>query len=165
MEREIEFRREIYDRDVARMASWMNDDRVIEYLNENQNIGRKLKEMQNSQLPVFAQHFNRDGSFFLVEHPEEGPIGFLRLVPRKEKAEIVVVIGDPRYWGYGYGGQVISKGIRHAFYEWRKEKVIAKINKQNGRSREVFKKVGFYRDKELPCEFRYSLSIDSFLQH
>ncbi len=165
MDKEVKFRREVYSGDIAKMVSWMNDDRVVEYLNEDQNIDKKLEELLNSQLPIFSQQFNREGSFFLIDHPEEGPIGFLRLVPGSEKAEIVVVIGEPDYWGNGYGYQVVDKGIRYAFYEWRKDKVIAKIHKSNHRSRQIFKKAGFSKEAELYREIRYSLSLETFLHH
>lgn len=163
---EVVLQREVFRQDVERMADWMADEVVVEHLNEEQNIHRKLQELlRQSHLPVFSPHFNRDGSFFLITLPTEGPIGFLRLVPRRNKAEIVVVIGERRYWGNGYGYQAIREGLRHAFFRWRKEKVVATIHHGNRRSRQVFRQAGFSKSEELAAESRFTLPVERFVQH
>lgn len=93
----------------------------------------------------------------------EEPIGFLRLVPKKDATEMVVVIGDREKWGKGLGSNAIFEGLKHAFFNWRVDEVIAKINFKNERSRRAFKRVGFRKDKELPKEIQYSISIDEFI--
>ncbi len=163
---DVKLQREVYRQDVERLANWMADEVVVEHLNEEQNVARKLQNLlAQSQLPLFSPHFNRDGCFFLITLPEEGPIGFLRLVPKQDKAEIVVVIGERRHWGKGYGYQAIRKGVRHAFFELRKEKVVATIRKDNQRSRKVFRQVGFTKAEELSTETRFTLPVERFAQH
>ncbi|PLX50153.1 MAG: N-acetyltransferase [Desulfobulbaceae bacterium] len=163
---DVKLQREVYREDVERLAGWMSDEVVVEHLNEEQNIDRKLQDLlAQSHLPLFSPHFNRDGSFFLVTLPHEGPIGFVRLVPKRHKAEIVVVIGERRHWGNGYGYQAIRKGVRYAFFEWRKEKVVATIHHDNRRSRKVFRQVGFAEAEELSSETRFTLPVERFLGH
>lgn len=166
VQQSVELRREIYRPDVEKMAVWMADDEVTEYLNEGQNVDHELRNLlTRSPLPVYSPHFNRDGSFFLVTLPADGPIGFVRLVPKRDKAEIVVVIGDRRHWCNGYGRQAICQAVRYAFFEWRKERVVATIHQDNRRSKRVFKKVGFAEDKKLATESRFTLPVERFLQH
>lgn len=163
---DVKLQREVYRQDVERMAQWMADQRVVEHINEEQNIAGKLHTLlAQSHLPLFSPHFNRDASFFLITLPQEGPIGFLRLVPKQDKAEIVVVIGERRHWGKGYGYQAIRKGIRHAFFEWRKEKVVATIHRNNHRSRKVFRQIGFTKSEELATESRFTLPVERFVHH
>ncbi len=162
--KEIRLRQEIYRSDVEKMTEWMDDDEVVAYLNEEQNVNATLRRsLRHSSLPIFSAQFNRNGSFYLITHPDLGPIGFLRLVPKAEGAEIVIVIGDRSQWGKGYGFAAIQKGLNLAFFDWREDRVIAKIRKDNQRSIHVFKKAGFTREKELNAEMKFSLTIDEYL--
>ncbi|ADH84796.1 GNAT family N-acetyltransferase [Desulfurivibrio alkaliphilus] len=159
----VELRREVYRQDVEKMADWMADREVTEYLNEDQNIDGELKNLlSSSQLPIYSPHFNRNGSFFLVTLPSRGPIGFVRLVPKREQAEVVVVIGERRCWSQGYGRQAIFQAARYAFFEWRKERVVATIHRENQRSKKVFKKAGFRKAERLATETRYTLPVEKF---
>jgi len=161
---DIHLRQEIYRRDVEKMADWVEDDSVVRYLNEEQNIREQLqKVLDQSSLPIFSHRFNRNGSFFMITLDQSGPIGFLRLVPKKEGAEIVVVIGERSEWGNGYGFLAVEKGVHHAFFNWREEKVIAKIRQANHRSKHVFRKVGFTKEDQTQTEEKYTLEIDDYL--
>lgn len=163
--RRVEFRREIYRQDVEKLARWMADEQVSEHLNEDQNIGCELRELlDRSQLPIYSHLFNRNGCFFLVTLPSSGPIGFVRLVPGNNQAEIVVVIGERCHWNRGYGRQAIRQAARHAFFEWRKERVVATIRRENRRSKRVFKKAGFTKSEELATESRFTLPVERFNQ-
>ncbi|MDZ7641468.1 MAG: GNAT family N-acetyltransferase [Desulfurivibrio sp.] len=160
---EVELRREVFREDVEKMAAWMADAEVTAYLNEEQNIDHKLQGLlAQSQLPIFSPHFNRDGSFFLITVPAAGPIGFMRLAAKEDKAEIVVVIGERRYWGNGYGYQAIRQGVRHAFFKWRKSRVVATIHRENSRSKKVFRQAGFSKAEELTSETRFALPVEQF---
>lgn len=95
---------------------------------------------------------------------EEEPIGFLRLVPKGKAAEIVLVIGEKDKWNKGLGKKAISHGLNHAFFKWRMDEVIAKVNHRNQRSIKLFNKVGFKQDKKLVKEMQYSITMDEFLK-
>lgn len=162
----VRLRREVYRQDVEKMARWMADEEVTEFLNEEQNIDHELHGLlDRSQLPIYSPHFNRGGSFFLVTLPGEGSIGFVRLIPKRDKAEIVVVIGERDHWSNGYGRQAIRQAARHAFFEWRKEQLVATIHQENRRSQKVFKKAGFAKSEELTAESRFVLPVERFLDH
>jgi RimJ/RimL family protein N-acetyltransferase len=157
----VTFRREIYREDVEKLLEWMRDDVVTSYLNEDQNIDESLTRLlRQSTLPLFSASFNRDGAFYMVELEGGEPIGFLRLVSRENEAEIVVVIGEREHWGEGHGYRAVRKGIRHALFEWRKKRLIAKIHRRNERSKRLFRKAGFTKDKDLPHEIKYSIDVD-----
>ncbi|HKJ66849.1 MAG TPA: GNAT family N-acetyltransferase [bacterium] len=161
---DIQLRQEVYRQDVERMAEWMGDDEVTAYLNEEQDVQDTLKRtIRSAALPIFSAQFNRNGSFFMIVLTGHGPIGFLRLIPKPEGAEIVVVIGERSQWGKGYGLKAIKKGIRRVFFDWREDKVIAKIHKENTRSLRVFRKAGFTPDEHLTTEVKYSLDLEDYL--
>lgn len=161
----IQLRQEIYQKDAWKIIEWLEDEEVIKYLNERQNVSNSIRQVMNRMnMPIMTHLFNQDGSFFIITTKEEGPIGFLRLVPKARGAEMVIVIGDKDKWGKGLGSNAIFQGLKHAFFKWRVNEVIAKINLKNERSIHVFQKVGFRKEKLLPKEIQYSISMDEFLK-
>lgn len=161
----VELRQEVFKSDASIIANWLEDTEITQYLNEKQNVSKSIKDiMYRINMPILTHLFNQNGSFFMVTTNEKEPVGFLRLVPKNNIAEIVIVIGDKDKWGKGLGTNAILQGLKHAFFQWRVEEVVAKINFKNQRSRGVFKKIGFTEDKELAKEMQYSMSIKEFLQ-
>jgi RimJ/RimL family protein N-acetyltransferase len=161
----VQLRQEVYRNDAWKIIDWLDDDEVTRYLNESQNVSHSIMQVINRvNMPILTHLFNRNGSFFIVSTKEEEPIGFLKLVPKQPGAEMVIVIGDRKKWGKGLGSSAILQGLKHAFFEWRVNKVIAKINHKNERSIRVFKKIGFKHEKELPKEMQFSITIDEFLK-
>ncbi|EPY6469852.1 GNAT family N-acetyltransferase [Clostridium sporogenes] len=161
----VELRQEVFKSDASIIANWLEDTEITQYLNEKQNVSKSIKDiMYRINMPILTHLFNQNGSFFMVTTNEKEPVGFLRLVPKNNIAEIVIVIGDKDKWGKGLGTNAILQGLKHAFFQWRVEEVVAKINFKNQRSRGVFKKIGFTENKELAKEMQYSMSIKEFLQ-
>ncbi|MBU5590175.1 GNAT family N-acetyltransferase [Clostridium sp. MSJ-4] len=161
----IKLRQEVFVDDAWKIIDWLEDDEVIQYLNEGQNVCKSIKQViHRTNMPILTHLFNQDGSFFMLTTKDKEPIGFLRLVPKKKGAEMVIVIGDREKWGQGLGPEAIFEGLKHAFFQWRVDEVIAKINFKNERSKKAFKKIGFTEDKELPREMQYSISMEEFLE-
>lgn len=161
----VELRQEVFKSDASIIANWLEDTEITQYLNEKQNVSKSIKDiMYRINMPILTHLFNQNGSFFMVTTNEKEPVGFLRLVPKNNIAEMVIVIGDKDKWGKGLGTNAILEGLKHAFFQWRADEVVAKINFKNQRSRRVFRKIGFTEDKELAKEMQYSMSIKEFLQ-
>ncbi|KEJ03544.1 GNAT family N-acetyltransferase [Clostridium botulinum] len=161
----VELRQEVFKSDAAIIASWLEDTEITQYLNEKQNVSKSIKDiMYRVNMPILTHLFNQNGSFFMVTTSEKEPVGFLRLVPKNNVTEMVIVIGDKDKWGKGLGTNAILEGLKHAFFQWRADEVVAKINFKNQRSRRVFRKIGFTEDKELAKEMQYSMSIKEFLE-
>lgn len=162
---DVQLRQEIYRTDAYRIIDWLEDEDIIRYLNENQNVCSSIRQViSRVNMPILTHLFNNNGSFFIVTINEQEPIGFLRLVLKGKGAEMVVAIGDKEKWGKGLGCNAIRQGLKHAFFNWRVNEVIAKINFKNERSIKVFNKVGFKEDKILNSEIQYSISMDEFLR-
>ncbi|HCL4439103.1 TPA: GNAT family N-acetyltransferase [Clostridium botulinum] len=161
----VELRQEVFKSDAAIIANWLEDTEITQYLNEKQNVSKSIKDiMYRVNMPILTHLFNQNGSFFMVTTSEKEPVGFLRLVPKNNVTEMVIVIGDKDKWGKGLGTNAILEGLKHAFFQWRADEVVAKINFKNQRSRRVFRKIGFTEDKELAKEMQYSMSIKEFLE-
>ena len=162
--RSVQLRQEVFRDDAWKIVDWLEDHEVVQYLNEGQNVAKSIKQAINRvNMPILTHLFNQNGSFFIITEKKK-PVGFLRLVPKNKAAEMVIVIGDKKKWGKGIGKNAILQGLRHAFFQWRMNEVIAKINFRNERSIRAFKTVGFKPEKELTKEMQYSISIEEFLK-
>lgn len=160
----VKLRQEVFKDDAWKIIDWLKDNEVTAYLNERQNVCKSIEQViYRVNMPILTHLFNQSGSFFIITNEDES-IGFLRLVPKARGAEMVVVIGDREEWGKGFGPNAIFQGLKQAFFEWRVEEVVAKINFKNERSRKAFKKVGFTKDKELAKEIQYSITMKEFLK-
>lgn len=161
----VKLRQEVFTSDAWKIIDWLEDDEIIKYLNEKQNVGNNIREIiYRVNVPILTPLFNQYGSFFMITTGEKEPIGFLRLVPKGKTAEMVIVIGEKEEWGKGLGANAIKEGLKQAFFEWRVDEVIAKINFANDRSKRAFSKVGFKEDKELAKEMQYAISMEKFLK-
>ncbi|AUS97943.1 GNAT family N-acetyltransferase [Clostridium thermosuccinogenes] len=161
----VKLRQEVFQSDAYKIIDWMEDEEVTKYLNERQNVGKSIRQViYRLNMPILTHVFNQNGSFFMITTNQEESIGFLRLVPKERGAEIVVVIGEKEIWGKGLGPNAIIEGLKHAFFEWRVNEVIAKIRYDNVRSIKAFEKVGFTRDRELAREIQYSICMKRFLE-
>lgn len=161
----VKLRQEVYRSDAWKIIDWLEDDEVSKYLNESQNVTESIRQVINRvNMPILTPLFNQEGSFFIITLNEEEPIGFLRLVPKSKAVEIVIVIGDKEKWGHGFGSNAIKEALKKAFFSWRANEVIAKINFRNERSIRAFNRVGFREDKLLAKEIQYAMSMDEFLK-
>ena len=141
-------RSELREEDLLLLIRWMSNEHVYRFLNEHQQITSQLKQIYDSRLPVLTPLFNRNGRFFLICTGGGQPIGFLRMQNAPGyAAELVVAIGVESMWGQGYGRACLTEALKVAFFDLRREKVIAHIYKDNIRSRNLFVSRGF-----VPCK-------------
>ncbi len=162
----IFLRNEITAHDTKKLAEWLEDGEVKRYLNEKKNVSVSLRQFSAYDFPSFTYHFNQGGRFFMVCKNHDSPIGFVRLVPnnKENEHEIVIVIGDRKIWGHGYGTHALHKSLKLAFFQWRTRKVIANIHNENTRSVRIFTKAGFRVEKELPNMKRYCVTLEDYLK-
>ena len=159
----IKLRQEVYRNDALKIIDWLDDSEVTKYLNEKDGISKSVSNVIESvNMPILTHLFNQNGSFFIILDNND-PIGFLRLVHKGSKAEMVLAIGDREKWGKGLGPTAIKEGLKTAFFNWRVDEVIAKINFKNHRSKKAFTKVGFEEDIKLQREMQYSMSWKNFI--
>ncbi|MDX9871881.1 MAG: GNAT family protein [Clostridia bacterium] len=160
----IQLRQEIFASDAWKIAEWLENHKITAYLNEGQKVSETIKQsIYRVNMPILTHLFNRNGSFFMVIN-EGQPIGFLRLVVNGDMSEIVVVIGDIKNWGRGFGHKAICQGLEYAFFTLRNKRVIAKIHIENERSERIFKKIGFREEKNLVKETQFYISQEQYLK-
>ena len=143
---------------------WLNDSEITKYLHEDRHTATAVEQaLERCPLPTLTHLFNQDGALFMVCLPGGAPLGFLRLNKRGPVAEIVVVIGEKRQWGRGIGTAAVAHALRHAFFEWRMQRVVANIHPENTRSLRAFKALGFFPGAEQQFCARLELTLRQYL--
>lgn len=155
---------EITREDALSLIKWLKDKEVTKYLSDPQDISNSIEQVvQRTNLPVLTHLFNRNGRFYMVYNKYNIPVGFVRLVKKGNDYEIVIVIGDRKNWGKKLGTSAIKDSIKTAFFDFRAQKVIAKIQKENIRSIRAFINNGFNIEKESNTYKTYSITMEQYL--
>lgn len=158
----IKLSQEVYRTDAEQIVDWLSDEEITNNLNEDKNAREGLINVINRvNMPILTHLFNNNCRFFIIKNLY-GTIGFIRLVPKEEKVEIVVTVGEKELWGKGIGHNAVFEALKKAFFDMRTEKVVAKIKKSNKRSRNLFKGIGFKEAKELEREVEYHITKETF---
>ena len=162
---EVVLRQEVYRDDARKIAQWLESKEVTQFLNEYQNVSAGIRQvLERVPVPVVTHLFYQNWSFFMVDAENKEPVGYLKLVPRWNETEMIIVVGDRQKWGQGFGTAAVSKGLRHAFFEWRSDKVVAIIHSANHRSIRIFQNAGFRKEKKLSQEIQFCITLDDFLR-
>jgi regulator of nucleoside diphosphate kinase len=147
------------------MVDWLKEEDVRRYLSDTQNVSDDIVTVVNRvNLPVLTHIFNQKGRFYIVCDKQNVPVGFVRLVKKSDGYEIVVVIGDRHKWNKKLGTSAILESIKTAFFEFRAQKVIAKIYKENVRSIKAFMNAGFRLESQAANLGTYTITMTQFLQ-
>lgn len=158
----IKLSQEVYRSDAEQIANWLSDKEIVSNLNEDNNAKDNLINVINRvNMPILTHLFNNNCRFFTIKNIY-GTIGFLRLIPKNEKVEIVIAVGEKELWGKGIGHNAVFEALKKAFFDMRTEKVVAKIKKTNQRSQNLFKGIGFKEVKELETEIEYHITKETF---
>ena len=153
--------------DVKNISRWLESRSVTRYLNEDDNAPEALRRMlDTTPAPLLTCRFNQYGKFFLVCEDEEDSMGFIKLREHFDSGcfEIVVVIGDERLWGNGYGTDAVRAAQYRAFFDWRAKKMIAKIYHGNIRSERMVRCCGFREEQRGESLTLYSMTMDEYLR-
>ena len=158
----VKLDQEVYRSDAEKIAEWLSDEEIVSHLNEEESVcDNIIKTVNRVNMPILTHLFNNNGRFFTIKNLY-GTIGFLRLVPKRKETEIVIAVGEKKLWGKGIGYRAVFEALKKAFFDMRSEKVVAKIKKDNERSRKLFKKIGFKEVRELEKEVEYHISKEDF---
>lgn len=156
---------EVTREDAFKIIDWLQDDEVRKYLSDNQDVSESIRRViDRVNLPVLTHLFNNNGRFYLAYNKDNNPIGFVRLVPKDDETEMVIVIGDRKNWGQRLGTIAIHESMKIAFFELRSSKIVAKIHKKNKRSIRAFLNAGFIIEHETSHMKCFAITMNEYLR-
>lgn len=152
--------------DVRNLSRWLANRRVTRYLNEDAAPEALKSLLETTPAPMLACRFNQQGRFFLVCNDQEDSIGFVKLQKQSVPGcyEVVFAIGEESLWGNGYGSQALRAAQSRAFFDWRAQKLTAKVYHENTRSIRTVRSCGFREERRLDHLSCYSITMENYLQ-
>lgn len=137
-------------KDVDDLIYWLKNPEVTRFLNKDAGVISYLSRLADTvPEPVLTFHLNAMGRFFMICLGDGTAVGFVKLAKTTDADtyEIVYAIGEDTLWGFGYGEAAIRQALHLAFEGLGIQKVIAKINPQNERSRRLAFACGFREER------------------
>ncbi len=146
------------------LVQWLRNDAVCRHLTDTGQTADDLAQaLERMPLPLLLPLLHRDGRLYIACDRRDVPVGFLRLVVRRDETEVVLAIGDPGSWGRRLGRSVLREGLKIAFFELRAPRVVAKIHPDNKRSLRVFARAGFRLAQATPTLHRYTMTLEEYV--
>ena len=162
---DVTLTQEVTRKDALIIGEWLGNTEITKYLNEAKNISSEINDIVSKfNTDIMTHLFNRNGTFCMILHGANEPVGFLKLVRKNVEAEIVLVIGEKEKWGQGIGTKSIEQGLSKVFFQWRMPRVIAKIHPGNIRSVKAFEKTGFHFESNLNNCKLYSMTMERYIK-
>jgi len=155
-------RREITARDARLIARWLEDRETVIHLSDAPGVSGAIRRaLEGAHLNVVTHLFNQGGRFFVAEERGE-PVGFVRLAPKPEETQVVLVVERGR-WGRRLGQKMLREALALAFFEMRAPRVTAVIHRDNHRSLALFRRAGFHMERGGEWT-RHALTMRTYIQ-
>jgi RimJ/RimL family protein N-acetyltransferase len=153
--------RPIQAADLPEMRAWFDDPAVMRHWGTRQPVVRD--DAFEADLRDRFARFDRDGYFAVVPKVAPAgtsivpdvPIGRIEwegLDPRARSAEVMILIGNPVYWGGGYGTDAMVSLLRYLFWNRNLHRVSLSVLAWNARAIRSYEKAGFVREGVLRAD-------------
>ena len=149
-------------KDMDNLIYWLKNPEVTRFLNEDAGVISYLSRLADTvPEPMLTFHLNAMGRFFMICLEDGTSVGFVKLAKTADADtyEIVYAIGEDTLWGFGYGEAAIRQTLHLAFEELGIQKIIAKIDPRNERSRRLAFACGFREEQAQGKYMQYAASI------
>jgi RimJ/RimL family protein N-acetyltransferase len=160
------------DQDGERACHWVNDLQVTRFLgfqgpitchHERELLARERDPERDLMLAIEAE----DGTHI-------GNCGLHRISRQSRKAELGIMIGDKRYWGRGYGTDVVKTLCAFGFVQLSLQRIELGVFSHNPRAQRCYEKAGFrhegvfrrsiYKAGEYRDEVRMAILREEFIE-
>ncbi len=137
--------------DLPRFVAWFNDPEVrrglTSHLPMSQADEEKWYEGQLRQPPA-----ERALAIDVLDGEQwvhAGSCGFLGINWKDRRGEVGISIGDKRYWGKGYGTEVMRLLLQHGFETLNLNRIYLRVFAYNEGAIKVYRRVGFQEEGRL----------------
>jgi RimJ/RimL family protein N-acetyltransferase len=138
--------------DAASINRWLNNPDVMRYWGLPSSTP-SLTEVQRQIEDWLDQEGRLDRpACLIVETLEAELIGFVsfgEFKPDSRSTELSLLIGEPEWWGRGYGTDVLQTVIATCFDDWNLRRLWARSEAFNERAHRLFKRCGFTHEATL----------------
>jgi RimJ/RimL family protein N-acetyltransferase len=134
--------------DYPTLALWLNTPEVMKYW------GRPGNSQSVAEIAAYeeAKRGNDTTRKYIIETHEGlaiGQIDYYDLDWQARSAWVSILVGDPSYWGGGYGTDSMRTLLRYLFQQLGLHRVALTAHESNGRAIRSYEKNGFVREGVL----------------
>src|SRR5579884_3974121 len=128
--------------DLPLLASWLNDPRVMRYW------GRPGQTLSVAEVAAreAADAARGNSRKYIIQTKDGHPVGqidYYDLDWQNRSASVSILLGDPEYWGGGYGTSAMRALLGYLFRELDLHRVALTVHESNVRARLSYEKNGF----------------------
>jgi [ribosomal protein S5]-alanine N-acetyltransferase len=129
--------------DADRCLRWVSHPEVLRYLGLVQSA-RSIEQERSWIASVLADKQHQ--RTFIIENEQGlaiGTCGLRNIDHSQESALLGILIGDPRWWGQGYGAAATSALVAYGFESLNLQEIRLACHTENTRALRCYEKVGF----------------------
>tara|TARA_A100001011_G_C14058557_1_gene735122 strand:- start:167 stop:721 length:555 start_codon:yes stop_codon:yes gene_type:complete len=128
-------------------VNWMNDPKVTRFIESGGNYTIK-------KLEIFLSETEKNPKYFWAIVIKKGDIhiGNIKIDPINFKhlhGEYGILIGNKKFWGFGYAKEASNLVIRYCFNDLNLKKIILGVNVKNRNAIMLYKNLGFVQEGRL----------------
>jgi len=134
--------------DAPQFCRWFDNPEVTRFLKRYQDpptlreertyIRAQRRKPNQAQWVILAN----DGTMI-------GTVGLSKINYQHQRAEYGIFIGDPKYWGQGYGTNAGRLAVRYGFQRLHLHRIRLHVYAYNIRGAKSYRKIGFHREGRL----------------
>lgn len=133
--------------DLDLIWKWYNDREVMYYWAEPYRVVTRDELAARYQDGMSAATGRSHWLFITTtDGTPIGRVGYVELDHRNRRAELAIQIGEPRYWGQGYGSDALRAFLGYLFDGLNMWKAWLQVSAANERARRAYHKCGFQED-------------------
>ena len=136
--------------DLDTIVKWVNTEAVTQYLSDS--LIYPISRADEAKWLESVTVTNHREKVFAIETLDKelvGSVGLHNINWVERKAELGIMIGEPRFWGQGYGSDAVREILRIAFEKMNLNRVYLRVFENNPRAIRVYEKCGFQKEGVL----------------
>lgn len=149
--------------DAPNYCAWFANPEVTRFLERHEDPPTLREErkflLEQPRIPNLA--------FWVITTPAGehiGSVSLMKIDREHGRAEYGIMIGDPRYWGQGYGTAAGRLVVRFGFRQLKLQRISLLVYAYNTRAYRSYRRLGFRREGRLRDHFyRDGVHHDAFV--
>lgn len=130
--------------------SWRNDMDIMQF--DQPGFLYPISYDEAASWHEKINSYNNSHSFIIKDKKSDEAIGicaFMNMDYKNRNVELSIVLGEKKFWGKGYGKQVMDLMIKLGFEEFNMHKLILRVMSFNDRAIRLYEKLGFEKEGTL----------------
>jgi RimJ/RimL family protein N-acetyltransferase len=135
--------------DLPLFTTWFSSLDLVHMVRDTAALPATLQDEE----AWFERQRKRDDYQFAIRTAADGTLigscGLMEIQWQARHALLGIAVGDPSYWGRGYGSDAVRVLLRYAFMELNLNRVALEVYAYNARAIAAYRKVGFNEEGRL----------------